>query len=833
MSALKLFRCSRGVTGVFFIVVLLILVPAVCPASSAVDPLSENERAWLSRHDGKIRLGHDPNARPVDYLDEKGQFKGLAADYVRLIEKRLNFKFDILKIDTWDEVLRRAKNREVDVLCTFTKNEDREKWMHFTEPYLTIKTVILTRNDFTGDLSLEKMDGRVVTFTKGWVVDDYLKKNYSHIKMLPAIDADTAMHNLLTKKADAWITALTVASIKIEDQRVTNLRIAGETDLSFKLAFASRKDRPVLHSILSKGLARISQEERTQIFNKWIHIGQQSIFHNKTFWAVVLSIFGASVIMILTVFAWNKMLKLKVEEKTQALEKERQLFKTIIDRLPLMISRYDPDANILFLNREFESKTGWTTQEVADIDLMEKIYPDPEYRQTAKDYMQKATSEWKEFKVYARSGRVIDSEWSNIRLEDGTNIGIGIDITDQKRTLAEKERLVKELHQSQKMESIGNLAGGIAHDFNNILTSIIGFTELALTETKKGSSLEDSLQEVYAAGKRAKDLVKQILAFARRSDEKTRPIQPAIVAKEVVKFIRSAIPTTVEIRQDIHSESWIMGNATQVHQVLMNLCTNAAHALEDRGGILEIGVTDRFFDSKDVPPDLSNGDYVEIKVSDTGVGIAPDILDSIFEPYFTTKGHGEGTGMGLAMAQGVVEGYGGKITVHSELGKGSTFRIYLPATKKQQAIAPYVKEKLPKGTEHILFVDDETAITKMGSQMLERLGYRVSCRTDSTGALALFRAKPDTFDLVITDMTMPKLTGDMLAVELMQIRPDIPVILCTGYSKKVSDRTASQIGIKAFAYKPMVMSDLAQTVRKVLDGTTHQVKTASNTRGTA
>tara|TARA_B100000614_G_scaffold260153_1_gene286361 strand:- start:1114 stop:2265 length:1152 start_codon:yes stop_codon:yes gene_type:complete len=383
------------------------------------------------------------------------------------------------------------------------------------------------------------------------------------------------------------------------------------------------------------------------------------------------------------------------------------------------------------------------------------------------------------------------------------------------------------------MESIGNLAGGIAHDFNNILTSIIGFTELALTETKKGSSLEDSLQEVYAAGKRAKDLVKQILAFARRSDEKTRPIQPAIVAKEVVKFIRSAIPTTVEIRQDIHSESWIMGNATQVHQVLMNLCTNAAHALEDRGGILEIGVTDRFFDSKDVPPDLSNGDYVEIKVSDTGVGIAPDILDSIFEPYFTTKGHGEGTGMGLAMAQGVVEGYGGKITVHSELGKGSTFRIYLPATKKQQAIAPYVKEKLPKGTEHILFVDDETAITKMGSQMLERLGYRVSCRTDSTGALALFRAKPDTFDLVITDMTMPKLTGDMLAVELMQIRPDIPVILCTGYSKKVSDRTASQIGIKAFAYKPMVMSDLAQTVRKVLDGTTHQVKTASNTRGTA
>ena len=385
------------------------------------------------------------------------------------------------------------------------------------------------------------------------------------------------------------------------------------------------------------------------------------------------------------------------------------------------------------------------------------------------------------------------------------------------RDITERKKMEIRIQQAQKMESIGNLAGGIAHDFNNILSSILGFTELALDETPKGTVLEDSLQEVYSAGKRAKDLVKQILAVARQSEEKSSPIQPSRIVKEVLKLIRSAIPATIEIRDAIESESLIIGNATQIHQVLMNLLTNAAYAMEDKGGILEVHLKDVVLDKEDKLTGLMQGNYLEIKVSDTGVGIDPKIIGSIFEPYFTTRGSGEGTGLGLAMVQGIVESYGGKITVGSRLGKGATFILYLPVTKKRSGRDANVQERVPTGTERILFVDDEYPIAKVVSQMLERLGYLVTTRTSSIEALALFRAKPNDFDLVVTDMTMPNLTGDKLAVELMKIRRDIPVILCTGYSRKISDETASNMGIRAFAYKPMVKADLAKTVRKVLD----------------
>jgi PAS domain S-box-containing protein len=382
--------------------------------------------------------------------------------------------------------------------------------------------------------------------------------------------------------------------------------------------------------------------------------------------------------------------------------------------------------------------------------------------------------------------------------------------------ISEHKNMERQLRQAQKMESIGILAGGIAHDFNNILSSIIGFTELALDDAPIGTELEESLQEVYLAGLRAKDLVIQILAFARQSDENRIPIRPNAIIKEVLKFIRATIPTTIEIQQEIESETSIMGNATQVHQLLMNLCTNAAHAMEDSGGVMKVRMKDVVLDSKDALLCMMPGHYVEIKVSDTGVGIAPELIESIFIPYFTTKEPGEGTGMGLAVVHGIIESYGGKITVDSQLGKGTTFTFYLPATKKRAAIQGYKSDQMPSGTECVLFVDDEAPIAKMGGKILKSFGYSVTTRTSSIEAMELFRAKPDYFDLVITDLTMPNMTGDKFAVELMRIRPDIPVILCTGYSKTISDETASEIGIKAFVYKPIVKADMAKIVQKVL-----------------
>jgi PAS domain S-box-containing protein len=425
--------------------------------------------------------------------------------------------------------------------------------------------------------------------------------------------------------------------------------------------------------------------------------------------------------------------------------------------------------------------------------------------------------------IYTFEARILDSE-KIIREVLSTSRGQYDDkgnltrIVGTVHDITERKQLESQLQQAQKLESIGNLAGGIAHDFNNILSSIIGFTELALDDLEKGTMLEENIQEVYIAGKRARDLVKQILAFARQSDEERKPIQVAAIASEVLKLIRSAIPTTIEVKETIQSQSMIMGNPSQLHQLFMNLCTNASQAMENTGGILEISVRNFEYTGR-TPPflDLKTGNYVRIDVSDTGPGIPPNIIGSVFEPYFTTKAVGEGTGMGLAMAHGIVESYEGKITVESKLGQGAVFSIFLPATKKLETYLPYGEKELPQGTENILFVDDEAPIANMGRQILARLGYSVTTRTSSIEALALFKNNPNKFDLVITDMTMPNMTGDKLAIEIMKIRPDIPVILCTGYSRKITDETAFEIGIKAFTYKPLVQNDLAKTVRNVLD----------------
>ena len=507
------------------------------------------------------------------------------------------------------------------------------------------------------------------------------------------------------------------------------------------------------------------------------------------------------------------------KEAEEFLRESKEKFHSIVDNIGIGVALISPTMEILELNRQMRE---W----FPDIDLSKRLIchralnnpPREEicdYCPTCKTFQDGNVHEAATITPTPggpRNHRIVSSPIFDANGEVKAVIRMVDDLT-------ERISLETQLLQAQKMEAIGNLAGGIAHDFNNILTSVIGFTELSLDEVEKGTHIEDNLQEIYTAGKRAKDLVRQILAFARQPEEELKPIQVDKIAAEVLKFIRSSIPATIEIKQTIESDSLIMGNATQVYQILMNLFTNAAHAMEDKGGILEFSLKDVVMDRGVTREalDLKPGNYIEIKVSDTGTGIASEIIGAIFDPYFTTKGPGEGTGMGLAMVHGIVESYGGKISVDSKPGQGALFRIYFPVTRKRQEHRPYQSEELPIGTERILLVDDEAPVVKMGRQALERLGYTVSIRTGSIEALELFRSKPNDFDLVITDMTMPNMTGDKLAVELMKIRPGIPVMLCTGFSKKISDDSATAIGIKAFAYKPIVKSDLAKTVRKVLD----------------
>lgn len=398
------------------------------------------------------------------------------------------------------------------------------------------------------------------------------------------------------------------------------------------------------------------------------------------------------------------------------------------------------------------------------------------------------------------------------------------DFVSVKHDITREAEMERQLLHAQKMEAIGTLAGGIAHDFNNILSAIIGYSEIALYDLEPDSSAAESIGQVLAAGNRAKDLVKQILSFSRSSSNNKTPIRIIHVIKESIKLMRATIPSFIEIRQNIIvGDLQILGDPTQIHQLLINLCTNSAHAMEETGGILEITLDSSFIQEESVQeyPALKPGAYVRLTITDMGKGMTPDVLQRIFDPYFTTKEPGKGTGLGLAVVHGVVKNHNGVIRVKSEPGKGTMFDIYFPAVEAEGTLGTGETESIPfarSEEETILLVDDEKMLTDLGRQMLEKLGYRVAIRNSSVEALELFREHPETFDLIITDMTMPYLTGDNLAREIKKIRADIPIILCTGYSEYMTARKAAAAGINYFLIKPLSINQLASSVRIALDG---------------
>ncbi|MBU2430177.1 MAG: PAS domain S-box protein, partial [Proteobacteria bacterium] len=390
-----------------------------------------------------------------------------------------------------------------------------------------------------------------------------------------------------------------------------------------------------------------------------------------------------------------------------------------------------------------------------------------------------------------------------------------------KRDITEDIRMEKILRQSQRMEAIGTLAGGIAHDFNNILFPIVGHAEMLLEDVpEKESFIRASLNEIYTSALRARDLVQQILAFSRQGKTQLKLMKMQPIIKEALKLIRSTIPTTISIRQNIESECGpVQADPTQIHQIVMNLATNAYHAMEDTGGELTVTLKQIQLGRDELTfPEMVPGMYSCLTIADTGTGMDKRTLDQIFDPFFTTKEKGKGTGMGLSVVHGIVKSLNGEIRVYSEPGKGTEFRVYLPViqgsfeTSEEPANAP-----LLGGTETVLLVDDEDSIIALEKQVLERLGYQVVSYNSSIEALAAFNARPDAFDIVVSDMAMPNLPGDKLAAELIRIRPDIPILICTGFSEAMTEEKITAAGIRGLLMKPIITRDFVRMIRKILD----------------
>jgi signal transduction histidine kinase/ActR/RegA family two-component response regulator len=390
-------------------------------------------------------------------------------------------------------------------------------------------------------------------------------------------------------------------------------------------------------------------------------------------------------------------------------------------------------------------------------------------------------------------------------------------VKERTQALARSE---SQLQQVMKLQAIGTLAGGIAHDFNNILFPIVGYTELTMDDIPAGSQASQNLEEVLKAANRAKELVKQILTFSRQNDQERKPLKVQSLIKEALKLLRATIPSTIEINSFIDDECGLIeGDPTQIHQVIMNLCTNAFHALQDTGGKIEVSLKEANlgYDQSMLRAGMDVGRHLELVVKDNGHGMTQQVIERIFEPYFTTKEQGKGTGLGLSVTHGIIKSHGGDITVESQPGKGATFRVLLPVIDSiEVAKEPIETAKIEIGHEHILLVDDEEQIINLERRILENLGYRVTSKTNSEEALEEFSDRPDEFDLVITDMTMPKISGVQLAQKLMAINPLVPVILCTGFNETITEEKALAMGIEKFVMKPIVKDELAHTVRTVL-----------------
>jgi PAS domain S-box-containing protein len=520
---------------------------------------------------------------------------------------------------------------------------------------------------------------------------------------------------------------------------------------------------------------------------------------------------------------------IRLAKSDAALRESEAKYRQLVNHAPAGIYEVDYiDGKFVSVNDVICEYTGYTRQELLSMSPLD-ILP----QEGQKKFIERLDKIFKgqkvpssvEFKIRAKTGHefwvLINS--SIIYAADGRPTGATVvvhDTTEQKQAAEEKKNLEYQLQQAQKMEAIGTLAGGIAHDFNNILSVIIGYTELILMNANVDAEVRQNLKEIFSASKHARDMVKQILAFSRQNKQERKPIQVAHIAKEAIKMLRASLPATISIQQHIEKDTGVIeADPTQIHQVLMNLCTNAAHAINEKDGVLEISLCNVELDQKAAAdiPDLEARSYLKLSVKDSGEGIHPDAQQQIFNPYFTTKEKGKGTGLGLAVVQGIVKSCDGAVTVESEVGKGTAFHVYLPTIKRKLTVEDEISTPLPMGSERILFIDDEQPLVEIGKLMLERLGYSVATRTSSIEALELFKADSDRFDLVITDIVMPNMTGDKLAKKIMDIRADIPIVLCTGYSEKFTRRNASEMGIQTLLMKPLVMRDLATVVRQAIE----------------
>ncbi|MCP4152845.1 MAG: transporter substrate-binding domain-containing protein [bacterium] len=806
-------------------VMILVLTPATATVIAGEKHSQETDRIVIGS-------GHD--YPPYSFRDENGTPTGFNIELTQAIAVAAGLKIEI-DYRSWSALREDLETGKIDAISGMYYSKERDKLVDFSTHISIVHHAVFARKDSPGIKSEEELRGKELIVIRGDIMHDYvIEKGLSGTPVLVKNQTE-ALRLLASDRHDYALIAKLPGRYLVSELKLSNIITVGPELLPSKYCCAVKEGNSILLFRLNEGLTIVKESGRfKELYDKWLGVLEPHSISTKVIIKYSIIILVPLLLLLAGSFLWHRQtlrrnmeLEKEIAGRKRAegeLQKANYLYKVLLDASTSGINLLDKDGNYLIVNESAAKIWKNNPGDFINKNIRELVPP-----QMADEVMliirkvEKTRTGLEQERFIEPLNKYYIENVQPIFDENKEFFGVQVltfDITEYKLAEKEKARLEKQLRHTQKLETIGTLAGGIAHDFNNILAPIVGYADIAMLNLDKTSPVYEHLAHILKGACRAKELVEQILLFSKQSEKERHPLSMHTLVNEALKLLRPSIPSTIEIRQRLDASCGkVQADATQIHQVIVNLCTNAWQAMETDGGILSIELNRKTVDkiTAKLHPKLHEGEYVCLSVIDTGPGIDDGTMERMFEPFFTTKPVDKGTGLGLSVAHGVVRSHEGDILVYSEPGKGAAFHVYLPAIRSEGAAVEKTAPMVAGGAESVMIVDDEPVIAEMVKLMLEHFGYKADTYQDGIEALKAFKKQPQKYDLLISDLTMPHMTGLDLATQLHKERPELPVVIMTGFGGSLTPATQERYGIIQVMAKPVSVKELAAVVRDIFD----------------
>jgi len=794
--------------------------------------LTDGERQWLADHP-VVRVAPDPDFPPVESVNRNGEFTGIYISFLRLIEDRIPLRFEVVSLENWTQVLEQARDRTIDMTGAACANPDREKYLNFTSPFIEIPAVLVVRDSMKKIPSMQALKGLKVAVVANYADHEYMVSKYPEVDLEVMPDIVSGLRAVSFAHVDAMILNLASATYYIEKEGIVNLKTSIDSGFVYQLAFPTRSDWPQLHAVLQKAFDSITPDEKEYVIGRWLGLKPSPWRPDRS--TVISSLIILSAIVFVAVLLWNMTLHRQVAQRTASMEQEllerqkaelnllesRKKFYTLFESVNDAVFVYHPTSengpgNFIEVNSNGGKLLGFSREEL--LTMGPKDFVNPEEIGKIPGLIQQLRQRQQAVFVLTlinKNGEKIAVEISDRLFE----LNGQPTVISTVRDIRDRRRMEDELLKIKKLESVGVLAGGIAHDFNNILAAIVGNISVASHILGPHGKVSEILSAAEKASLRARDLTQQLLTFSKGGSPVKETADISEVIRESADFVLHG--SNVACRYMLPDGLWLTPiDRGQISQVIQNIVLNANHAMPE-GGTVTISAENVVVDSGSAVP-LPPGQYIRLEIRDMGHGIDAKHISRIFDPYFTTKDKDsrKGSGLGLAIAHSIIIQHGGTISVQSELGKGTVFTIYLPASSTVQQILPVKKPDHAPGQGKILVMDDEELVREVVAQMLNHLGYEVECVENGDQVITAYRqafvnGRP--YDLLIMDLTIPGGMGGKEAVQkILGINPEARVIVSSGYANNPVMADFRQYGFQGVVSKPYVLSGLSQVVQMVL-----------------